>query len=126
VATGEKHLETRSWQTAYRGPRLIHAAARFPLAVRRLCAADPFAAALRRHGIQGPDDLPRGALVASCLLVAIRRVASPSDVPDGDEARFGDFTPGRFVWTLADPRPLRPPIPARGRLGLWEAGPPEG
>ena len=37
-----------------------------------------------------------------------------------DERAFGDFSPGRFAWLLADVAPLDPPVPAKGRQGLWE------
>lgn len=33
---------------------------------------------------------------------------------------YGDFTSGRFAWLLADIVPLDPPVPAKGRQGLWE------
>lgn len=36
-----------------------------------------------------------------------------------NEAAFGDFTPGRYAWLLADVMPLDPSIPAKGRQGLW-------
>jgi hypothetical protein len=47
----------------------------------------------------------------------------PTDGHEGDyraELPFGDFTPGRFAWLLADVKPLPKPIPAKGALGLWE------
>lgn len=40
-----------------------------------------------------------------------------------DQATYGDFTPGRFGWLLADVVPLDPPIPAKGRQGLWAWSP---
>lgn len=33
---------------------------------------------------------------------------------------FGDFTPGRYAWLLTDVTPLADPVPAKGRLGLWD------
>lgn len=32
---------------------------------------------------------------------------------------FGDFTPGRYAWLLADITPCDP-VPAKGRQGLWD------
>ena len=32
---------------------------------------------------------------------------------------YGDFTPGRYAWLLDNVRPVDPPIPAKGRQGLW-------
>lgn len=37
-----------------------------------------------------------------------------------DQLPWGDFTPGRFGWLFEDVEPVWPPIPARGRQGLWE------
>lgn len=36
------------------------------------------------------------------------------------QAPFGDFSPGRYAWLLADVEPLAEPVPAKGRQGLWE------
>ncbi len=39
-----------------------------------------------------------------------------------DEALYGDFTPGRFAWLLADVVPLDPPVPSppgEWHRGLW-------
>ncbi|HVB09053.1 MAG TPA: ASCH domain-containing protein [Bacillota bacterium] len=120
IAAGEKRIETRSWSTRHRGPLAIHAALGFPPAARRRCATEPTASALRRHGWADAASLPRGAIVATCRLVDVRPIASPADAPPGDHAAFGDFGPGRWAWVLEDIRPLVPPRPARGRLGLWE------
>jgi hypothetical protein len=35
------------------------------------------------------------------------------------ERAFGDYTPGRFAWLLANVKALPEPIPAKGALGLW-------
>lgn len=42
------------------------------------------------------------------------------------ERAFGDYSEGRYAWLLADVRPLRLPVPAKGQLGLWEWTPPPG
>lgn len=36
-----------------------------------------------------------------------------------DQRPYGDFTPGRYAWLLADVHPLTSPVPAKGRQGLW-------
>ena len=36
------------------------------------------------------------------------------------EYAFGDYTPGRWGWLLSDPVLFNEPIPAKGKLGLWE------
>lgn len=36
-----------------------------------------------------------------------------------DQRPYGDFTPGRYAWLLADIMPVNPPVPARGRQRLF-------
>jgi hypothetical protein len=74
-------------------------------------------AALYEAGITEVADLPRGYVIAVCLLVDCLRITEPPPEP---ERSFGVYAPGRFAWALEDPRPLAQPIPARGMLGLWE------
>jgi hypothetical protein len=40
-------------------------------------------------------------------------------VPAEQEMLFGNWTPGRYAWELANVRLLQEPIPAKGRQGLW-------
>ena len=149
VAIGAKQIETRSWATRYRGPLAIHAAAGLgPVGGRRglvrvLCGS-PFQNTLGPiygYGVMNIDAMPRGAIVARCELVdcvptwpswatvepwfvgARKGVGQHYyEVPppaDSNERAFGDYTPGRYAWLLADVQPLGTPIPARGQLGLW-------
>lgn len=32
---------------------------------------------------------------------------------------YGDFSPGRYAWLIDNVQSVDPPIPARGRQGLW-------
>lgn len=43
---------------------------------------------------------------------------------DENELYFGDFTPGRFGFYLANVVRLPRPIPTKGQLGLWDWEPP--
>lgn len=99
----------------------------------------------------GRRHIPLGAVVATCTLadvvpivedsdmsalapyvrvmrdtrLALRRTDAPSWPEDiTNQLPFGDFAPGRFAWLLTDVTPLDPPIPAKGRLGLWPWPPP--
>lgn len=74
-----------------------------------------------RHGHRGAG--PRLAVV-DCLgrsdLGAFgypRTWGVPTSV--ADQEPFGGFTPGRYAWLLDNVRPVDPPIPAKGRQGLW-------
>lgn len=114
VALGMKTVETRSWATNYRGPIAIHAAKGYPRRARE------FASGLRDWGIPVPADLPLGAVVATARLVSVERTEVVMTELDELERLFGDYSPGRWAWFLADVVPLRAPVPAVGHLGLWE------
>jgi hypothetical protein len=126
VVAGAKRYESRSWQTAYRGPLAIHAAVRFPPAARALCRAEPFRTLLREAGYPDWTGLPTGAILGTVRLLRCLRVEDVQDLSPADEA-LGDFRPGRWAWLLAEPSRLASPVPCRGRLGLFDgpALPPE-
>lgn len=143
VACGAKRIETRSFQTRYRGPLAIHAAKGFPGHAKTLCEArmvcgifgwPEFTGALTQEWL---DDnarriktLPLGCVVATCLLSDILptepRGCLPGifdDYPEFDteqEQAFGNYEPGRWAWLLADIKALSEPVPAKGALSLWE------
>lgn len=146
VALGAKRIETRNWATRYRGPLAIHAAKGYGdlgswKAMRDLCGTQPFFEALMPI-VPGFDtycdrdaifeQLPLGAIVAVCELVDCVSTGLYSSVQHGDdiwqvppgnmsrEYSFGDYSPGRFAWLLANVRALPEPVPAKGALGLWE------
>ena len=120
VALGIKRVETRSWRTNYRGELAIHAAIGFPRWARDFRMTE---LALGR----GAARIPRGAVVAIVQLVDCRRVEEVAieisqDDPQrwGIEHLYGDYSPGRWAWVLADVEPLAEPVCVKGALGLWE------
>lgn len=126
IALGEKKIETRSWRTKYRGPVLIHAGKSVD---HDICKTNPFSAVLVDHGIVFKQDMPTGVILARCNLVDCLKITHE----DGIEAQlendfiardneycFGDYSPGRFAWILDNIYPLKEPIPAKGKLSLWE------
>lgn len=111
IAIGAKRVETRSWRTNYRGPLAIHASKALP--------AFQFRNVLEAHGFHGFYELPFGAVIATCTLVWIVRIC-PDNTPPTPEFYYGDYTPGRWAWYLSEVKALAVPMPARGKLGLWE------
>ena len=99
IMAGVKDVECRSWNTSYRGELVIHAG----LATDRDAAA--FVLSI---GAELPEDLPAGAILGTVRLVD---VVTDSDSPWAEA--------GKFHWILADPEPWTEPVPAKGRLGLW-------
>jgi len=110
VAVGAKQLETRTWQTTYRGPLAIGASRSYD----RAGASD-----LRRRSFQFPPrcELAYGAVIATAVLREIMPYTAAL-VPQG----LFPFTPGerRFAWMLEDVKMLEQPVPVKGRLGLFE------
>jgi hypothetical protein len=135
VAIGAKRIETRSWSTNYRGPLAIHAAKGYPQETRALTISNyPIAKALHDAGLVKLKDLPLGTIVATCELIGCGLITSAKTFvsvrpqlryncvgipPEEPEFSFGDYTPGRYAWILANVKMLETPIPAKGALGLW-------
>jgi activating signal cointegrator 1 len=130
VAIGAKRVETRSWSTSYRGMLAIHASAgkQDYMSIRM---TEPYCSAL--YG----QPVPFGKIVAVCELIAVREIRFDPDKFVGWEWRnkagrtrlhelteqeraFGDYRPGRWAWLLDNIKRLDQPVPAKGKLGLWE------
>ena len=138
VAKGHKRIETRSWNTNYRGPLAIHAAKGFPNAARAMCHSKPFIGTLGHYDFD-PITLPVGKIIATCELVHVLRMDEIHVFPacksvayqkriwslDEQERAFGLYEVGRYMWLLDNIKPLHPPVEANGKLGLWEYALPE-
>jgi hypothetical protein len=121
-ACGRKRFETRGWATAYRGPLAIHAA-------KKLIAApgeELDEILIDQFGADWRMTLPRGAIIATTHLVACHKteaLESLTWLPQAkatEEKAQGDFSPGRYAWEIFGLVPLAPPIPWRGRQGLFD------
>jgi hypothetical protein len=97
IIFGGKDIENRSWRTRYRGALLIHAGAAY-----RADASMP-----RRIRAPARDKLEFSAIIG---VVELKDVVEKSRSP---------WFQGEYGFVLAEPRPLKPPIPCSGRLGLW-------
>ena len=146
IAVCAKIYETRSWATKYRGPIAIHAG-KMPYNLGDIdfaLARGIMSAAEHIFGIYEANNLPLGAVIATAELVECWPIVGIKPYPpapngycafiekpcasiqhsrtpiDGNELIFGDWTPGRFAWQLANVKMLPEPMPARGRQGLWD------
>lgn len=129
-----KQVETRSWKTNYRGKLAIHAGK------RRLYKSVDFFMGMKdgdvdrfvEAGIDGDkalEMLQYGAVIGEVEIVDCVPMeelwGSRYDTPG--ERAFGDWSEGRYGWILENPVPYKEPIPASGKLGLWEwEGKPDG
>ena len=132
VAVGAKKIETRSWKTEYRGELYIHASLGWEPDQRVLLSVWGFQGGLAPlvgkpldltgstwSGVK-EEHLPRGFIIAKCNLVDCIPTDNLTQAQIGTDWPFGEFGLGRFGWILEDSELLPEPIPAKGRLGLWE------
>lgn len=133
VALNEKRVETRSWATSHRGNIAIHAAKGFPKDARALCRQPIFAEVLERAGYNHPDDLPLGAVIATCNLISVKQMNELHVFPacqsytthqrtwplNEQERAFGYYAVGRWMWLLDAIVKFNQPIPARGYQRIW-------
>lgn len=126
IAHSEKMIETRSWKTSYRGPLLIHAGKKIEADI---CRMHPFTDILSKHNIVLEQDMPVGVIIAKCELVACQKIIEDDGICGttdghllikGNEYCFGDYTPGRYAWIFQNIKLIDEPIPAKGKLSLWE------
>lgn len=144
IAIGEKKFETRSWATKYRGELAIHSSKK----IDKEAIFNPvIVETLEKYGVMSLNDLPTGVVLAKVELVNCWHIViHPGTdvdvaknipiggeldvprhhpdfhryiVPTEKEMSFGDWTPGRYAWELANVKMLDKPIPAKGQLGLW-------
>lgn len=135
VAMGEKKIETRCWQTKYRGELAIHAAANIPAKYLGASArTEPFRDELAdvfcvrqdrddRSGKRVNDilrGLPKGKIVC---LVRVAHIEPVSDflreMLNKRELIFGNYEEGRHAWFLEIVEVVEPPILAKGNRMLW-------
>jgi hypothetical protein len=140
IAVGAKKFETRSWGAFERGHIAIHAGK--SKASKNIKDLDPntyyeiadalgFGAWDDSNVERCLDSLPHGCIIATAELVDYwlisesGRLMSRDDIiktipKDERELMFGNFSPRRYAFELANVKMLKEPIPAKGRLGFWE------
>lgn len=133
VVLGHKKIETRSWNTKYRGPILIHASLGTSN-LKLIDKKDPFgrlSTRLLELGLQF-HDFPLGAIIGQAEIVDTAQFDVFTDISRGitqgthrweltdQEKDFGDYTADRWGWLLQNPIQFSRPIPCKGALNLWE------
>lgn len=120
LCLGAKRIETRTFETSYRGPLLIHASKSVDWAIM-LCRQDPF-----NKFVPSFQDLTYGYIIGQVTIIDVKSVEDLETHENGNlvgfsenEIEFGDYTYGRKGWIVADPILFKNPIPARGMLGIW-------
>ncbi len=128
MALGEKAIETRHWETSYRGDLLIHAAKHWSRDLEKMTFGPGlFRDILSNHNITSKNDLPFGCIVSSHRLINCLPTESLSVVTFGNvplrecmkELEFGNYGDGRFMWITEGRRLFPVAIPFKGHQGLF-------
>jgi hypothetical protein len=105
ILRGRKPFELRTWRTNYRGPLVIHAAAKI----------DAWDA---RHFGLDPEKLTTSAFVGFASLLDVRPYTrEDARLLKKQRAGYGWF-PGNLSWVLKKPRRISP-VKAKGQLSLF-------
>ena len=136
IALGVKTVETRSWPAPAHlvGQTIaVHASKRV---VRQ--PGGPVELEMRAHlGENWRQTIPAGAVLATAILAGTARVANINPLT-GHAVHdlstetgcavglgrmrtdpWGDFSPGRWLWFLAEVKPLPESVPAVGHQSFW-------
>lgn len=117
-ASGRKVHETRHFPTDYRGPLAIHAAQHF----EREVGTDLDALLIDAFGQRWSRELPAGAIVGTCRLIACHKIIITNGLTqakDEDDFISGDWRPGRYAWEGAEFVLFKRPIEWKGRQGFF-------
>lgn len=125
MATGAKTIETRSWETSYRGPLVICASKRWrKREMEELLEIPAYREALEPELEDGL--LQVGVAVAVVHLVECLRAETIMAFGSFPEEVFGNYAPGRYGWITDMRRGVRvDPWPVVGRQGLFEVEVPQ-
>jgi hypothetical protein len=101
-----KNIENRDWKTNYRGELYIHVGTKDDTNALEGLLLKGFP--LYSTMLMFSNKLPKGAIIGSVELVDI---VEHSDSP---------WFTGKYGWVFQNPKPLKQPIPCKGKLGLFE------
>lgn len=113
IASGEKWVENRNWQTSYRGPLAIHAGSGTQYLTKRELA-----------------EYATGAIVATAELIACVNINAFTPADEQELLRYGwtaedvlehPHCEGPYAWVLYEVRRCAEPYPIAGKQGLWTA-----
>lgn len=132
IAYGFKTIETRSWQTNYRGRIYIHAGKTIDEAMydefRRgatflgsFLGDDPASAVAIADSFGADEREFEQRFRAGSQIVAVANLIDCRPFEPSDRnAAMCDAPEGYFAWVLEDVRRFVKPIPVKGALGIWD------
>ncbi len=111
-----KYIETRSWQTKYRGELYIHAS-------KKKLTKNNFTEYQNQLSLLIDTNFKYGYIIAKCKLVDCKYMDEQfiSEIKKNhNEYICGEYKVGRYAWMLTNIEILKNPIIAKGQLGIWE------
>ena len=115
IAAKVKYIETRSWQTKYRGELYIHASQK-KLTKHELNSYEAQISLLKEPCFK------YGSIIAKCRLsdcILMDETLIKKVKANKNEYICGLYEPERYAWLLEDVEILSEPIVAKGQLGIW-------
>jgi hypothetical protein len=107
VAQGRKTIETRRWNTNFRGKFLIHASKAIDKEISAFLNIDC-------------SKLAKGAIIGIARLYDVKKYTSKEDFLADKTAHLSDnFSNPKYGFLLKDAKKLNEPIPVLGRLGFF-------
>ena len=111
IKDGVKIYETRSWKTNYRGEIYIHASLSLSKSERVESAKKYLKSEIKPGCILCKCELVDCIPMTDEFIKYINKETSESD--------YGLYSEGRYAWKLKVLEVLDEPIPAKGKLGIW-------
>jgi len=111
IKDGVKIYETRSWRTNYRGEIYIHASLSLSKS-ERVESANKYL----------KSEIKPGFILCKCELVDCIPMTDEFIKYINEETSeydYGLYSEGRYAWKLKVLEVLEEPIPAKGKLGIW-------
>ena len=111
IKDGVKIYETRSWKTNYRGEICIHASLSLSKS-ERVESANKYL----------KSEIKPGFILCKCELVDCIPMTDEFIKyinKETSEYDYGLYSEGRYAWKLRVLEVLEKPIPAKGKLGIW-------
>jgi hypothetical protein len=117
---GIKHHETRSWNTKHRGKLAIHSSARMTADGKQVL--DWLCKELPDVFFPGSE-----AMYMCTQLGMVLGTVNVTDTVSTNENRpieslerlLGDYSPNRYYWKCENPVMFAAPVPAVGKLSIW-------
>ncbi len=110
VMQGRKKIEIRKWNTAFRGPFLIHA------------SGNRDEEAMKRFGFK-EEDLPRQAIVGKAELVDVKQYKTEEDFKKDKDKHLATWGRGSYGFILGKVETMKEIKDVKGALGFWEWNP---